>query len=611
MVHRDNLFTLLAVGAGSRFLHQLDRFFGRNDLGKAEEGGLQDGVGASAQAKLFGDVGSVDGVEFNVVLGDEFLHLGRQMGVQIGRIPRAVEKEGPARLQILDHVVFIDIGGVVAGHEVGLVDQIGALDGLLAKAQVGYGDAARLFGVVGKVSLRKHVGVVADDLDGVFVRADRAVRTQTPEFAGGGALGGGVGVFLDLKRQLGHIVLNADGEALLGTGGLHVAHHRNDLGRGGVLGAEAVAAGVDRDVGKGGVAQGGDHVEVKGLAEGAGLLGAVEHADALGRLGQGGQQVLDREGTIEVHLDQADLFALGVEVIDRLFDGLADRAHGDDDLFGVARAVVVEELVFGAELLVDLVHVILGHVDDGIIIFVGGFAVLEEDVGVLRRAALRGMLRIEGAAAEGVDGLPVEHIAQILVIPLFDLLNLMGGTEAVEEMHEGNAALDGGQMGHRAEIHDLLRGIGAEHGKAGLTAGVNVRMVAEDGQRVAGHGAGRNVDDARQKLACNLVHVRDHEKKALGRGVGGGQRARGQRAVNCAGGAGLRLHLGHPYRLTEEVCFAHRSHLIGFFGHVGRRGDGVDRGNVGKGIRYVCGGRVAVHGLGFSCHVFDVLPFGE
>ncbi len=62
----------------------------------------------------------------------------------------------------------------------------------------------------------------------------------------------------------------------------------------------------------------------------------------------------------------------------------------------------------------------------------------------------------------------------------------MGGAEAVEEVQEGNAALNGGQMGHGAQVHDLLRVGGAQHGKAGLAAGHNVGVVAEDGQRVGG-----------------------------------------------------------------------------------------------------------------------------
>ena len=40
------------------------------------------------------------------------------------------------------------------------------------------------------------------------------------------------------------------------------------------------------------------------------------------------------------------------------------------------------------------------------------------------------------------------HVRQVVVVPHGDLLDLVGGAEAVEEVEEGHAALDGGQVGH-------------------------------------------------------------------------------------------------------------------------------------------------------------------
>jgi hypothetical protein len=71
----------------------------------------------------------------------------------------------------------------VAGDVIGTVDQVGGLDRCLAETQVGDGDAARFFGVVGEIRLGVHVGVVADDLDGALVGADGAVGPQAPELA--------------------------------------------------------------------------------------------------------------------------------------------------------------------------------------------------------------------------------------------------------------------------------------------------------------------------------------------------------------------------------------------------------------------------------------------
>ena len=178
---------------------------------------------------------------------------------------------------------------------------------------------------------------------------------------------------------------------------------------------------------------------------------------------------------------------------------------------------------------------------------------LEEDVAVLVGAAHGGMLGVQRTGAERLDGVHVHHVLQVVVIPDLDLLDLVGGAEAVEEVDERDAALDGGQVGDGGQVHDFL-GVGlGQHGKAGLAAGHNVGVVAEDVQRVGGHGTGGHVEHGGQQLAGDLVHVGDHQQQALGSGVGGGQGAGGQRAVHGAGSAGLRLHLDDLHGGAEDV----------------------------------------------------------
>ena len=94
---------------------------------------------------------------------------------------------------VVDHLEALDdVAGVVAGDEVGLVDVVGALDGLVAEAQVADGHAAGLLGVILEVGLNVLVGMIADDLDGVLVRADGTVAAETPELALDGAFRRGV-----------------------------------------------------------------------------------------------------------------------------------------------------------------------------------------------------------------------------------------------------------------------------------------------------------------------------------------------------------------------------------------------------------------------------------
>ena len=104
------------------------------------------------------------------------------------------------------------------------------------------------------------------------------------------------------------------------------------------------------------------------------------------------------KGRIQVDLHHAHLAALGVQVIHGLLHGLAGGAHHHDDFLSVGSAVVVEELVVPAGELVDLVHVVLDGVGQGVGLDVGALLALEVDVGVDVVAAVGGMLRVQRLA---------------------------------------------------------------------------------------------------------------------------------------------------------------------------------------------------------------------
>ena len=180
----------------------------------------------------------------------------------------------------------------------------------------------------------------------------------------------------------------------------------------------------------------------------------------------------------------------------------------------------------------------------------------------------------------------------------------MRGAEAIEEVEERSLALDGGQVGHRCEVHDLLHVALGEHGEAGLAAGHDVGVIAKDVERVSGDGTGRNVEDARQALTRDLVHVRDHEQETLGRRVGGGEGTSAQRAMDSTGGAGLGLHLHHVDGRTEDILLALGCPLVDMIGHRAGRRDRVNTRHFGVRVRNVRGGLVAVHRLELTiCHI--------
>ncbi len=283
MVHLDDVHALLGVGLRGLLLHVLDGLCLGQNLGQGEERGLQNGVGALAHTDLLRQVDGVDGVELDVVLGNVALGSGIQMMGQLFRRPLTVDHEHAARLNVThDREALRDVGRVVAGDEVGLVDVVRTLDGLVAEAQMADGDAAGLLGVILEVGLDILVGMVADDLDGVLVRADGAVAAKTPELALDGAFGRGVRAVLVLfEGEVRDVVDDADGELMLGRILLQLIVDRKH-GRGRrVLAAEAVTAADDGRL-HAGVGQSGDNIHVERFADGAGLLRAVEHGDLLG-----------------------------------------------------------------------------------------------------------------------------------------------------------------------------------------------------------------------------------------------------------------------------------------------------------------------------------------
>ena len=196
---------------------------------------------------------------------------------------------------------------------------------------------------------------------------------------------------------------------------------------------------------------------------------------------------------------------------------------------------------------------------------------------------------------EGLDGVHVHHVLEVIEVPGGDLLNLVRGTETVEEVQERHLALDGSQVGDGREVHDLLDVALCQHGEAGLAAGHDVGVVTEDVEGLGGNRTGGHVEDAGELLRGNLVHVRDHEEQALRGGVGGGKRTSAQRAVDGAGSTSLRLHLDDLDGRAEDVLHALSCPLVNMVGHGAGRRDRVDARHLREGVRDPRGGLVTVH----------------
>ena len=225
--------------------------------------------------------------------------------------------------------------------------------------------------------------------------------------------------------------------------------------------------------------------------------------------------MLDREGTEEVHLYEAGLSPLRVEVINGLLNRAADGAHRDDHLFGVRRSVVVEEVIFAAGYRAYLLHIIFHNAGQRVIEAVVGLAHLEVNVGILHGAAHHRALGVERGGAEFGEGLPVEQRFKRLVGHLLHLVYLMGGAETVKKVHEGDTRLYRRKVRDAAEIHYLLHTARRKHRKPALAAVHHVGMVAEDRKGMGADGTRRDVEHAGVALPRKPVKHGDHQHQPL------------------------------------------------------------------------------------------------
>ena len=249
-------------------------------------------------------------------------------------------------------------------------------------------------------------------------------------------------------------------------------------------------------------------------------------------------------------------------------------------------------------------HGLLYQIRNCLIILVDSLTSLEVDIIVLCCTADAWMIRVQCLAAELVDCIPVQNLAQLLIRNQLDLLNLVGGTEAIKEVQEWNLALDGNQMSNSSQIHNLLYGGFSQHGHTSLAGSHNILMIAEDVQGAGSQSTGADMEYARQELARDLVHIWNHQQHALGCCVGGGQGTSLQGTVYSTGCTGLGLHLDDIYLLAKEIQLALGSHLVNVLGHWRRWGNRIDCGYIRKCVGHIGSGSVTIHCFHLFAHGF-------
>ena len=592
LVPFHHLFALFAVALLDRLLDAFEGLGQRQHAAEGEEADLHDGVDASAEAGSAGDGTGVNRVEPQLLRDDLLLRFRGEAVPERRDIAGGVKQKHPAGRDLIEHRLHLEQEELMAGDEPGLVHEVGGADGLVAEAEMGNGDGARLFRVVDEVTLRVLPGLLGDDFDGVLVGPHRAVGAQAEE-NGVGAVGRfEIHRRIVAERESGDVVEDADGKRIFRGGLAQLGIDSQDHRGGEFLGGQSIAATDDggtaaprgEPAGQFGLAQSGDDIDVERFAHGAGFLGAVQHSDGTNGGRQRLGERLDGEGAIEPDLQDADLFAVGVEPGGRFGDGFGPGAHDHHHAFGLGVPLIIVQVVGASGLRRELVHHLLGDGGHGVVEAVDGFPGLEEHIGILGRTAQDGPIRGETAAPEGGEGVDIDQRAQRFVVDLDHRVDLVGGPEPVEEMQDGNAGEKGGGVRDRGEVMRLLGRVGGQHGPAALAAGHDIGVIAEDRQRMRGQRPGGDMDDAGGELTRDLVHVGDHQQEALRGRERAGEHAALHRAVHRAGGTALGLHLDHLGHLTPDVRQARDGPFVGELGHRRRRRDRIDGEDIADAI---------------------------
>ncbi|CCJ75364.1 hypothetical protein BN135_428 [Cronobacter muytjensii 530] len=291
------------------------------------------------------------------------------------------------------------------------------------------------------------------------------------------------------------------------------------------------------------------------------------------------QQVTRAERAEQAHFQYAHFLAARQQLIHHLFAGAAGGAHQNNDPFSLRVTVIVERLVLASCGGGKIVHRLFDMIINRVIPGVGRLAGLEIRVRVSGGAAYHRVLRVQRAGAVGVNLRLRQQRADRLIGERRDFVYLMRGAKTIKKMNKRHAAFQRGDMGYQRKILRLLHAARAEHRTARLTHGHDVRMIAENRQRMGGDGTRRHMQHKRRELARELIKRRDHQQQALGGGKRGGERAGLERAVDGGDSARLGLHLHDARHVAPDVFHAVAGPGVGLLRHGRTRCDGINCDN--------------------------------
>ena len=581
-IHRHHRLPLGAVGVADRGPDPLDRLRARQHTADGEKAHLHHRVDMGAHASLAGHPVGIDHPDVELFGANRGPQRRRQPPPALGAVEGTVEQQRAALHQASGELEAIDEIPLMAGHQRGTLHQVGGTDRPRPEAQMRHRHRAGLLRVVDEVGLHEQLGALADDLDRALVAAHGAIGAQAIDdrphltgIAGAGPFGSETGI--QRQRAKRHIVVDADTEMVQGPAGAQILavsrfkagnrfkaaqqviadrlhHRRRELLRGQPIAPPQHLG--QRELGmqlRPGLGQGRHHLEVERFTHRTGLLATIEHGDGADAGWQRRHEQGRRKRAKQAHLEQPHPFTGRLEQLQGLRGGLAAGAHQHQHPLSVGGPHVLIGLISAAGEGGKGRHRLLHLGREGLDEAVHRFPALEVGVRVLGGAAQHRMLRAQGPAAMLLDPLDRQQLLQHRIGDRRHLLDFVGGAEAVEHVHGGQAPVEAGPGGDGGEVAGLLHRGGTEHGTARTPHRHHIAVIAEDRQPLGRQRPGGHLQHHRRQLPRPLVEVGDHQQQPLAGGEGGGQRSHLQRPMHSAGSTAFTLQLHHRRHRAPEV----------------------------------------------------------
>ena len=290
------------------------------------------------------------------------------------------------------------------------------------------------------------------------------------------------------------------------------------------------------------------------------------------------------------------------KIINRFFYRFTNGTHSDDDMIRIIGSIIAEKPVIGPDFPINHFHIRLHQRRHGIIITVGSLPRLEENIRVLGGSHQFCPAGVQGMFPKLPDCLKVGHFLQIIIRPYIDFLHFVGGAETVKKMQERKFSFNSRQMGDRSKIHRLLYTAACQDSRPGLPTGINVRMIAEDGQGMSGDRPCRHMEHPGQQLPRHFIQIRNHKEQPLGSRKSRGKRPDRKRTMHGPCGPCFRLHFRDIDSLPEYILPPFRRPFIHIFGHGRRRRNRIHRRHIAISVSYMGSGLISVHCFLFPFH---------